>query len=95
MGPVTIVTGMRLAVWDDNEWIHRNLLVIHLLFFLSHPGKNRRVTFIEVQNDLNSMIDAAKVADLVLLLIDASYGFEMVCNLSVFRRLSFLFLKDG
>uniref|UniRef100_A0AC34FV49 Bms1-type G domain-containing protein n=1 Tax=Panagrolaimus sp. ES5 TaxID=591445 RepID=A0AC34FV49_9BILA len=40
-------------------------------------GKNRRVTFIEVQNDINSMIDAAKVADLILLMIDASFGFEM------------------
>ncbi|EGC30096.1 hypothetical protein DICPUDRAFT_158216 [Dictyostelium purpureum] len=40
-------------------------------------GKKRRLTFIECNNDLNSMIDTAKVADLVLLLIDASYGFEM------------------
>lgn len=32
----------------------------------------------ECNNDLNSMIDVAKVADLVLLLIDASFGFEMV-----------------
>eukprot|EP01132_Coremiostelium_polycephalum_P002311 gene2311-2850_t len=40
-------------------------------------GKKRRLTFLECNNDLNSMIDTAKVADLVLLLIDASYGFEM------------------
>lgn len=40
-------------------------------------GKRRRLTFIEVGNDLNSMIDAAKVADLVLLLIDGNYGLEM------------------
>ncbi|MCP9264816.1 Ribosome biogenesis protein bms1 [Dirofilaria immitis] len=40
-------------------------------------GKIRRVTFVEVNNDLNSMIDIAKIADLVLLMIDASYGFEM------------------
>uniref|UniRef100_A0AC34R4H4 Coiled-coil domain-containing protein 86 n=3 Tax=Panagrolaimus sp. JU765 TaxID=591449 RepID=A0AC34R4H4_9BILA len=40
-------------------------------------GKQRRLTFIEVQNDINSMIDAAKVADLVLLMMDGSYGFEM------------------
>jgi ribosome biogenesis protein BMS1 len=31
----------------------------------------------ECNNDLNSMIDIGKVADLVLLLIDASFGFEM------------------
>ncbi|KAJ3120346.1 Glycoside hydrolase 2 (Mannanase, beta-galactosidase) [Nowakowskiella sp. JEL0407] len=40
-------------------------------------GKSRRITFFECNNDLNSMIDIAKVADLVLLLIDASFGFEM------------------
>lgn len=41
-------------------------------------SKTRRVTFIEVPNDLNAMTDIAKVADLVLMLVDASYGFEMV-----------------
>jgi ribosome biogenesis protein BMS1 len=40
-------------------------------------GKQRRLTFFECPNDLNAMIDIAKVADLVLLLADASYGFEM------------------
>ncbi|ODV78458.1 DUF663-domain-containing protein [Suhomyces tanzawaensis NRRL Y-17324] len=40
-------------------------------------GKRRRLTFIEVGNDLNSMIDAAKIADLVLMLIDGNYGLEM------------------
>lgn len=40
-------------------------------------GKNRRLTFFECPNDLSAMIDIAKVADLVLLLTDASYGFEM------------------
>ncbi len=40
-------------------------------------GKQRRLTFIEVNNDINVMIDVAKVADLVLLMVDASFGFEM------------------
>ena len=40
-------------------------------------GKKRRLTFIECSNDINMMIDVAKVADLVLILIDASFGFEM------------------
>ena len=40
-------------------------------------GKKRRIQFIEVRNDLNDMVDAAKMADLVLLLVDGSYGFEM------------------
>lgn len=44
-------------------------------------GKKRRITFIECNNDLNSMIDIGKIADLVLLMIDASFGFEMVRRL--------------
>ncbi|EEB08681.1 GTP binding protein Bms1 [Schizosaccharomyces japonicus yFS275] len=40
-------------------------------------GKTRRITFIECPNDLSSMVDIAKIADLVLLLIDANFGFEM------------------
>lgn len=40
-------------------------------------GKRRRLTFIEVGNDLSSMIDAAKIADLVLILIDGNFGLEM------------------
>ncbi|KAI8912692.1 hypothetical protein EDD86DRAFT_202057 [Gorgonomyces haynaldii] len=40
-------------------------------------SKHRRITFIECNNDINCMVDIGKVADLVLLLIDASYGFEM------------------
>ncbi|KAG2383583.1 hypothetical protein C9374_004254 [Naegleria lovaniensis] len=39
-------------------------------------GKSR-TTFFECPNDINAMIDISKTADLVLLLIDASYGFEM------------------
>lgn len=40
-------------------------------------GRRKRLSFVEVGADLASMIDAAKVADLVLLVIDASFGFEM------------------
>ncbi|KAG7088587.1 hypothetical protein E1B28_012564 [Marasmius oreades] len=40
-------------------------------------GKKRRLTFIECNNDINSMIDIGKIADLVLLMIDGSFGFEM------------------
>lgn len=40
-------------------------------------GKKRRLTFIECGNDLNSMIDVGKVADLVILLINAKLGFQM------------------
>ena len=40
-------------------------------------GKKRRVTFIECPNTPSGMLDCAKVADLVLLVIDAKFGFEM------------------
>lgn len=40
-------------------------------------SKKRRITLIECNNDVNSMIDIAKCADLVLLMCDASFGFEM------------------
>lgn len=40
-------------------------------------GKGRRLTFIETPNDMGAMVDVAKVADLVLLMVDGSFGFEM------------------
>lgn len=40
-------------------------------------SKKRRITLIECNNDINAMIDIAKCADLVLLMCDASFGFEM------------------
>lgn len=41
-------------------------------------GKRRRLTFMECPaDDLNSMIDIAKIADLVLLMMDGNFGFEM------------------
>ena len=43
-------------------------------------GKSRRLTIIECPNDLGAVVDIAKVADLVLLIIDGSFGLEMVCG---------------
>lgn len=40
-------------------------------------GRSRRITFMECPNTLSAMCDVAKVADLVLLMVDGSYGFEM------------------
>ncbi|KAI3914178.1 hypothetical protein MKW92_040513 [Papaver armeniacum] len=40
-------------------------------------GELRRIQFVECPNDVNGMIDAAKYADLVLLLVDADFGYEM------------------
>lgn len=40
-------------------------------------GKTKRLTFIECPNDTSAMLDCAKIADLVLLCVDAKFGFEM------------------
>ena len=40
-------------------------------------GKKRRLTIIECPQDMNAMCDLSKVADLVLLLVDGSFGFQM------------------
>ncbi|KIY93770.1 putative Ribosome biogeneis protein BMS1 like protein [Monoraphidium neglectum] len=40
-------------------------------------GKKRRITLLECPPDVPGMLDAAKTADLVLLLVDGSFGFEM------------------
>ncbi|TPR09121.1 Telomere length regulation family protein [Aspergillus niger] len=41
-------------------------------------SKRRRLTFLECPSDsLASMVDVAKIADIVLLMIDGNYGFEM------------------
>ena len=42
-----------------------------------NAGKYRRITFIECPNSLNEMCDLTKVVDVVLLMIDGSFGFEM------------------
>lgn len=40
-------------------------------------GKTRRITLVECPQDLHAMVDAAKYADLVLLMVDGAFGFEM------------------
>eukprot|EP01052_Picozoa_sp_SAG31_P002475 SAG31_NODE_87_length_26728_cov_40.161591_26_plen_157_part_00 len=57
-------------------------------------GKGRRLTFVECPNELHSMTDLAKSADLILLLIDGKFGFEMetfeflnICQVHGFPRI--------
>ncbi|KAI3872444.1 hypothetical protein MKW92_043116 [Papaver armeniacum] len=40
-------------------------------------GEQRRIQFVECPNSVSGMLDAAKYADAVILLIDTSIGFEM------------------
>jgi ribosome biogenesis protein BMS1 len=40
-------------------------------------GKKKRLTFLECPNETSAMLDCAKIADLVLLCVDAKFGFEM------------------
>lgn len=64
-----------LSIFSFNtQLLFCNIFSFQTYFLL---GKRRRITLIECNNDVNSMLDLAKVADLVLLLIDASFGFEM------------------
>lgn len=41
-------------------------------------GKSRRVTFVEVPNDISAMIDIAKVADLVAFCFSQNFMFCML-----------------
>ena len=52
-------------------------------------GKRQRLTLVECPNDMGAMADLANVADIVLLTIDASIGFEM----QTFEFLSLLQIK--
>lgn len=63
-GPITLVSGC--------------VDLIFSMFLCYCKGRNRRITLVECPNDINAMVDLGKAADLVLLLIDAHYGFEMV-----------------
>ncbi|KAF9870091.1 AARP2CN domain-containing protein [Colletotrichum karsti] len=54
-------------------------------------SKKQRLTFIECPNDLEGMVDICKVADLVINLLDANYGFEMetmefLTHLDLFKK---------
>ncbi|MCL7021622.1 hypothetical protein MKW94_009930 [Papaver nudicaule] len=40
-------------------------------------GKDIRLQFVECPVDINGMVDAAKYADVAILMVDAGYGFEM------------------
>jgi len=40
-------------------------------------SKKQRLTFIECPNDMEAVVDLARVTDIVLLMIDGNYGFEM------------------
>jgi len=40
-------------------------------------SKKQRLTFLECPNELEAMVDLSKVADVVLLMIDGNFGFEM------------------
>mmetsp|Transcript_21416 Transcript_21416/g.46516 ORF Transcript_21416/g.46516 Transcript_21416/m.46516 type:complete len:1204 (+) Transcript_21416:62-3673(+) len=63
----------------------RSLVKIYTNHNLTNPtgpitvctSKTRRVTFLECPNTPTAMLDVAKIADLVLLCVDAKFGFEM------------------
>ena len=78
----TVALGSKIMFRDVMFCLKLFLTILQTLIYFKGPvtvvsGKKQRLTFIECPNDVNYMIDIAKVADLVLLLIDASFGFEM------------------
>lgn len=40
-------------------------------------SRKQRLTFVECPAELSAMVDIAKIADVVILLIDGNFGFEM------------------
>lgn len=88
--PPPIIVGLVGPPGVGKSTLMRSLVKRYTKHNLNEPqgpitvvsGKTRRITFIECGNDLNSMIDLGKVVDLVLLMIDGSFGFEMVSGLS-------------
>nr|CAD7392673.1 unnamed protein product [Timema cristinae] len=66
-----------VLVRSMTQYLESHQSLVPGLLRLYSARKKRRLTIVECNNDINSMIDIAKVADLVLLLVDASFGFEM------------------
>lgn len=69
-GKTTLIRSMvRLYANRTLSKIHGPVTVV--------AGRSRRLTFLECPNNLNAMCDVAKTADVILLMVDGSYGFEM------------------
>ncbi|KAE9970890.1 hypothetical protein EG328_005989 [Venturia inaequalis] len=84
--PPPIVVGVVGPPGVGKTTLVKSLIRRYTKQTLSHPvgpltvvtSKRRRLTFIECPADsLASMIDIAKVVDVLLLMIDGNYGFEM------------------
>ncbi|KAI3869119.1 hypothetical protein MKX03_013388 [Papaver bracteatum] len=75
-GPVTIISGIFILIVS---YFLDRLVLFHGLTMCSGflLGKQRRIQFVECPNNVNGMLDAAKYADAVMLLIDTDTGFEM------------------
>ncbi|RHW68491.1 AARP2CN (NUC121) domain protein [Trypanosoma brucei equiperdum] len=70
VGKSTLIRSMVKFYSNRNVQVVRGLITVV-------AGRSRRVTFLECPNTLTAMCDVAKVADLILLMVDGSFGFEM------------------
>ncbi|CAK9022049.1 Ribosome biogenesis protein BMS1 homolog (Ribosome assembly protein BMS1 homolog) [Durusdinium trenchii] len=72
VGKTTLIQSLvkHYAKWAAEWFLHGSGVTLV-------SGRHRRLTIIECPQAMSAMLDLAKIADLVLLLIDASYGFEL------------------
>lgn len=84
-GPITIVQGSLCYIVYCFFFFYVSIVNFRVGFYscsyvilVMDLGKHKRFQFVECPNDINAMVDCAKFADLALLLVDGSYGFEMV-----------------
>lgn len=66
--------------------------------YLFLVGKKQRITLIECNNDINSMIDIAKIADLVRIelscLLTDTGQFEVICVYKNVKQIMYYFIKN-
>ena len=92
------ITWKFTEAFSQKSTLNQVTYILHAGLFTLGPitvvaGRARRVTFLECTNELSCMCDLARVADMILLVVDASYGFEMVYCVTL-KRMVCMVLHD-